>query len=63
VKKTKRLLGKILIEMGVITKEQLMAALRLQMEHCLKLLGQILIEMEIATYAQVAEALKRQDGW
>lgn len=56
----KKLLGKILQEMGVVTPEQVKAALRLQMQDSGKKLGEILVEQKAITPRQLVEGLARQ---
>lgn len=57
--KSRKLLGAILIEMGVITEDQLNEALTLQQENHRKL-GEILVEMEAVSPCQITEALSKQ---
>ena len=57
--KSRKLLGAILIEMGVITEAQLNEALALQQENHRKL-GEILVEMEAVSPRQITEALGKQ---
>src|SRR5262245_46966811 len=59
----RKLLGKILEEMKVVTQAQLKAALRKQMEDPGKKIGEILIESGSATSTQITEALARQFGY
>jgi len=59
----RKLLGKILEEMRVVTPQHIKAALKKQMEDSGKKLGEIFIEMGVATPAQVTEALARQFGY
>jgi type IV pilus assembly protein PilB len=56
----RKLLGKILEEMRIVTVVQVKAALRKQMEESGKKLGEILCEMNATTPAQITEALARQ---
>ena len=56
----RKLLGKILEEMKIITAVQVKTALKKQMQESGKKLGEILVEMAVATPAQVTEALARQ---
>jgi type IV pilus assembly protein PilB len=56
----RKLLGKILEEMKVVSAAQIKAALRKQMQESGKRLGEILVEMQAATPAQITEALARQ---
>jgi len=56
----RKLLGKILEEMKVVSQVQLKAALKKQMQEAGKKLGEILVEMKLATPAQITEALARQ---
>ncbi len=56
----RKLLGKILEEMGVATQAQVKEALRKQMQESGKRLGEILVEMGVCKPAQVTEALARQ---
>ncbi len=56
----RKLLGKILEEMRVISQAQIKAALKAQMSDSGKKLGEILIEQGLANSAQVTKALARQ---
>jgi len=55
----KKKLGDILIDAGVINKDQLDLALKVQMENGKKL-GETLIELDFTTEAEIAEALHKQ---
>ena len=57
-----RRIGEILIEMGVVTKEQLDEALTVQEENPTKRIGEILIELGYAKEEDIARALARQYG-
>src|SRR5262245_50382527 len=59
----RKLLGKILEEMKVVSQQQVKAALRKQMEDAGKKIGEILVEMGAAKPAEVTEALARQFGY
>ncbi|HEU4339030.1 MAG TPA: ATPase, T2SS/T4P/T4SS family [Planctomycetota bacterium] len=59
----RKLLGKILEEMGVANPVQVKAAIKRQMEDSGKRIGDILLEMGIGTPAQITEALARQFGF
>jgi type IV pilus assembly protein PilB len=54
-------IGEILIEKGVITREQLLKALELQKKES-KLIGEILINLGIVKEEEVAQALTMQYG-
>jgi type IV pilus assembly protein PilB len=56
----RKLLGKILEEMKVVTAVQIKTALKKQMTESGKKLGEILIEMNVTNTAQITEALARQ---
>ena len=56
----RKLLGKILEEMKVVSAVQIKTALKKQMTESGKKLGEILIEMNAANTAQITEALARQ---
>ena len=56
----RKLLGKILEEMRVVSAVQVKTALKKQMTESGKKLGEILIEMNVANTAQITEALARQ---
>ena len=56
----KKLLGKILEEMKVVTAVQIKAALKAQMADPGRKIGELLIEAKAATTAQITEALARQ---
>jgi type IV pilus assembly protein PilB len=56
----RKLLGKILEEMKVVTAAQIKAALRKQMQESGRKLGELLIEMGVTTESQITEALARQ---
>ena len=55
-------LGELLLEKGIITKEQLNKALAIQKERG-GLIGQILVGLAYATEEQIAQALKVQYGF
>ncbi|VAX37719.1 hypothetical protein MNBD_UNCLBAC01-171 [hydrothermal vent metagenome] len=57
---TRKQLGELLIERGIITHEQLNAALAYQKENQEKLVGEILVEMQFATEKDIAQALISQ---
>ena len=59
----RKLLGKILEEMGVANPIQVKAAIKRQMEDSGKRIGDILLEMGVGTPAQITEALARQFGF
>jgi len=56
----RKLLGKILEEMKVVSAVQVKTALKKQMSESGKKLGEILIEMNVTNTAQITEALARQ---
>src|SRR5690242_6521131 len=56
----RKLLGKILEEMKVVSAVQIKTALKKQMTESGKKLGEILIEMGVTDTAQITEALARQ---
>ena len=56
----KKLLGKILEEMKVVTAVQIKAALKAQMADPGRKIGELLIEAKAANTAQITEALARQ---
>jgi type IV pilus assembly protein PilB len=56
----RKLLGKILEEMKVVSAVQVKTALKKQMSESGKKLGEILVESNVATLAQITEALARQ---
>jgi type IV pilus assembly protein PilB len=56
----KKLLGKILEEMKVVTAVQIKAALKAQMADPGRKIGELLIEAKAASTAQITEALARQ---
>jgi len=49
-------LGEILLEKGIITKQQLASALEIQKESR-KALGEILVDMGLVTWEQITEAV------
>ena len=59
----RKLLGKILEEMGVASPVQVKAAIKRQMEESGKRIGELLLEMGVGTPAQITEALARQFGF
>ncbi len=59
----RKLLGKILEEMGVANQVQVKAAIKRQMEDSGKRIGDILLEMGVGNPAQITEALARQFGF
>ncbi len=59
----RKLLGKILEEMRVVSAQHIKAALKKQMEDSGKKIGEIFVEMAVATGAQITEALARQFGY
>jgi len=61
-KTTKKPLGELLIERGVINHEQLTLSLEHQKEHK-GLLGEILVELNFATEADIVQALTCQYGF
>jgi type IV pilus assembly protein PilB len=60
VAQQRKLLGKILEEMHVVTQAQVKTALKKQMQESGKKLGELLIEMKVSTAEQITEALARQ---
>jgi type IV pilus assembly protein PilB len=60
VTQQRKLLGKILEEMRVVTQAQVKAALKRQMAESGKKLGELLIEMKVCTGEQITEGLARQ---
>ncbi len=62
---SKKQLGELMVERGVITHEQINKALEYQKEHKDKklLLGEILVELNFATEKDIAEALTCQYGF
>ncbi len=62
-KTTKKQLGELMVERGVITHEQINAALEYQKEHNKLLLGEILVELNFATEKDIAQALTCQYGF
>ena len=61
-KVTNKHLGELLIERGVINREQLMMAINYQKEKG-RLLGEILVELKFATEEDIAQALTCQYGF
>jgi len=62
-KTTKKQLGELMVERGVITHEQINIALEYQKEHKGRLLGEILVELNFATEKDIAQALTCQYGF
>lgn len=59
---SKKPLGELLIEQGIITRDHLTAAMMHQKEHQ-GLLGEILVELKLATEKDIAKALTCQYGF
>ena len=57
--KSRKLLGTILMEMGIINQGQLDEALMIQKENPVRI-GELLVELEYATPRQITEALSEQ---
>ena len=62
-KTSKKQLGELMVERGVITHEQIDKALEYQKENRGRLLGEILVELNFATEKDIAEALTCQYGF
>jgi type IV pilus assembly protein PilB len=60
--KTTKLLGEILVEKGVIQREQLQKALDYQAEHG-GLIGEVLVSLTFATEESIAQCLAHQFGF
>jgi type IV pilus assembly protein PilB len=60
--KTTKLLGEILVEKGIIQKEQLQKALDHQAEHG-GLIGEVLVSLSFATEEAIAQCLAHQFGF
>lgn len=60
VSSSKKRLGEILLDLGVITEEQLAHALQIQREEK-RLLGQVLIKLAYVTPETIISALDMQD--
>ena len=60
--KTTKLLGEILVEKGIIQKEQLQKALDYQAEHG-GLIGEVLVSLSFATEEAIAQCLAQQFGF
>jgi len=60
--KTTKLLGEILVEKGIIQKEQLQKALDYQAEHG-GLIGEVLVSLSFATEEAIAQCLAHQFGF
>jgi type IV pilus assembly protein PilB len=56
-------LGEVLIERGVLTREQLTTAMEHQKKGSGKLLGEVLVELNFATERDIAQALTAQYGF
>lgn len=61
-KTTKKQLGELLVERGVISHEQLNLAIEYQKKHG-GLLGEVLVDMKFATEKDIAQALTAQYGF
>ena len=60
--KTTKLLGEILVEKGIIQREQLQKALDHQAEHG-GLIGEVLVSLSFATEESIAQCLAHQFGY
>jgi type IV pilus assembly protein PilB len=60
-KQKRKRLGEILVEMGIITEEQVQTALKVQKKEG-GLLGAVLIKLEYVTDSDIAIALAKQDA-
>jgi len=58
--KKRKLIGEILIEIGIIDKNQLTRALALQREYSHWLIGEVLVKMGFVADTHIEEALARQ---
>jgi len=59
-KTTRKQLGELLVERGVITHDQVKTALDYQKEHAGMLLGEIFVELKFATEKDIAQAFTCQ---
>ena len=62
-KTNRKQLGELLVERGVITRDQVQNALDYQKDHPQMLLGEIFVELKFATEKDIAQALTCQYGF
>ena len=62
-KTNRKQLGELLVERGVITRDQVQTALDYQKDHQQMLLGEVFVELKFATEKDIAQALTCQYGF